>query len=67
MRTPKFVIWLSTSALTMVDDSHAVGLWAKLGGTHEYHNVVGRIDIITGTLGKAMGGASGGYTSGKKK
>nr|WP_321273421.1 glycine C-acetyltransferase [uncultured Vibrio sp.] len=53
-------------ALTMVDDSHAVGFMGKTGaGTHEYHNVVDRIDIITGTLGKAMGGASGGYTSGK--
>lgn len=55
-------------ALTMVDDSHAVGFMGKNGaGTHEYHNVVDRIDIITGTLGKAMGGASGGYTSGKKE
>ena len=52
-------------ALTMVDDSHAVGFMGKTGGTHEHHNVVDRIDIITGTLGKAMGGASGGYTSGK--
>ncbi|MEW4340067.1 glycine C-acetyltransferase [Vibrio diabolicus] len=53
-------------ALTMVDDSHAVGFMGKTGaGTHEYYNVVDRIDIITGTLGKAMGGASGGYTSGK--
>ncbi|GAA5645996.1 MULTISPECIES: glycine C-acetyltransferase [Vibrio] len=55
-------------ALTMVDDSHAVGFMGKTGaGTHEYHDVVDRIDIITGTLGKAMGGASGGYTSGKKE
>ena len=51
-------------ALVMVDDSHAVGLMGKHGrGTHEFHHVVGRIDIITGTLGKALGGASGGYTS----
>ncbi|NLS11794.1 glycine C-acetyltransferase [Vibrio sp. SM6] len=55
-------------ALVMVDDSHAVGFMGPTGaGTHEYHNVVDRIDIITGTLGKAMGGASGGYTSGKKE
>ncbi|KJR30672.1 glycine C-acetyltransferase [Vibrio navarrensis] len=55
-------------ALTMVDDSHAVGFMGPTGaGTHEYHNVVDRIDIITGTLGKAMGGASGGYTAGKKE
>ncbi|WP_217528627.1 glycine C-acetyltransferase [Vibrio metschnikovii] len=55
-------------ALVMVDDSHAVGFMGANGrGTHEYHNVIDRIDIITGTLGKAMGGASGGYTSGKKE
>ncbi|WP_332419324.1 glycine C-acetyltransferase [Vibrio metschnikovii] len=55
-------------ALVMVDDSHAVGFMGENGrGTHEYHNVIDRIDIITGTLGKAMGGASGGYTSGKKE
>jgi glycine C-acetyltransferase len=55
-------------ALVMVDDSHAVGFMGEHGrGTHEYHNVMGRIDIITGTLGKAMGGASGGYTAGKKE
>jgi glycine C-acetyltransferase len=55
-------------ALVMVDDSHAVGFMGDHGcGTHEYHNVMGRIDIITGTLGKAMGGASGGYTAGKKE
>ncbi|MBN8123349.1 glycine C-acetyltransferase [Vibrio vulnificus] len=54
------------NALVMVDDSHAVGFMGKNGaGTHEYHNVMDRIDIITGTLGKAMGGASGGYTSAK--
>ncbi len=55
-------------ALVMVDDSHAVGFMGDNGrGTHEYHNVIDRIDIITGTLGKALGGASGGYTSGKKE
>jgi len=55
-------------ALVMVDDSHAVGFMGENGaGTHEFHDVVDRIDIITGTLGKAMGGASGGYTSGKKE
>lgn len=55
-------------AMVMVDDSHAVGFVGKTGrGTHEFHNVVDRIDIITGTLGKALGGASGGYTSGKKE
>ncbi len=55
-------------ALVMVDDSHAVGFMGDHGrGTHEYHDVMSRIDIITGTLGKAMGGASGGYTSGKKE
>jgi glycine C-acetyltransferase len=52
----------------MVDDSHAVGFMGKNGrGTHEYHNVIDRIDIITGTLGKALGGASGGYTSSRKE
>lgn len=56
------------NALVMVDDSHAVGFMGKHGrGTHEYHHVMGRIDIMTGTLGKALGGASGGYTSGKKE
>jgi glycine C-acetyltransferase len=55
-------------ALVMVDDSHAVGFMGKHGkGTHEHHNVMDRIDVITGTLGKALGGASGGYTSGKKE
>jgi glycine C-acetyltransferase len=55
-------------AMVMVDDSHAVGFMGKSGrGTHEYHNVIGRIDILTGTLGKALGGASGGYTSGRKE
>ena len=53
-------------ALVMVDDSHAVGFMGALGrGTHEHHGVMGRIDIMTGTLGKALGGASGGYTSGR--
>lgn len=56
------------NALVMVDDSHAVGFVGKNGkGTHEYHNVIDRVDLITGTLGKALGGASGGYTSGKKE
>lgn len=55
-------------ALVMVDDSHAVGFMGAHGrGTHEYHNVMGRVDILTGTLGKALGGASGGYTSGRKE
>jgi len=53
-------------ALVMVDDSHAVGFMGKHGrGTHEHQGVMGRIDILTGTLGKALGGASGGYTSGR--
>jgi glycine C-acetyltransferase len=53
-------------ALVMVDDSHAVGFLGKQGrGTHEHRGVMGRVDIITGTLGKALGGASGGYTSGR--
>ena len=56
------------NALVMVDDSHAVGFMGKTGrGTHEYNGVMGRIDVITGTLGKALGGASGGYTSGRKE
>lgn len=56
------------NALVMVDDSHAVGFVGRTGrGTHEYRDVMGRIDIITGTLGKALGGASGGYTSGRKE
>jgi glycine C-acetyltransferase len=55
-------------SLVMVDDSHAVGFLGKTGrGTHEYRNVMGRIDLITGTLGKALGGASGGYTSGRRE
>lgn len=56
------------NALVMVDDSHAVGFMGKTGrGTHEHHHVMGRIDLITGTMGKALGGASGGYTSGRKE
>ncbi|NQZ21416.1 MAG: glycine C-acetyltransferase [Colwellia sp.] len=56
------------NALVMIDDSHAVGFVGEEGrGSHEYCEVMGRVDIITGTLGKAMGGASGGYTSGKKE
>jgi len=52
----------------MVDDSHSVGFMGKHGkGTHEHCGVVGRVDIITGTFGKALGGASGGYTSGRKE
>jgi glycine C-acetyltransferase len=56
------------SALVLVDDSHAVGFMGKTGrGTHEHAGVMGRVDILTGTLGKALGGASGGYVSGKKE
>jgi len=56
------------NALVMVDDSHAVGFLGKTGrGTHEYCGVQGRVDVFTGTLGKALGGASGGYTSGRKE
>lgn len=55
-------------AMVMVDDSHAVGFIGKTGrGTHEHCGVMDRIDVFTGTLGKALGGASGGYTSGKKE
>src|SRR5438477_2136689 len=55
-------------AMIMVDDSHAAGFIGKKGrGTHEHHNVMGKIDVITGTLGKALGGGSGGYTSGRKE
>lgn len=55
-------------AIVMIDESHASGFMGKTGrGTHEYRNVMGRIDIITGTLGKALGGASGGFTSGRKE
>ena len=56
------------NAMVMVDDSHAVGFVGEQGrGSHEYCDVMGRVDIITGTLGKAMGGASGGYTAAKKE
>ncbi len=56
------------NALVMVDDSHAVGFMGENGkGTHEFCEVMGRVDIMTGTLGKALGGASGGYTAGKKE
>jgi glycine C-acetyltransferase len=55
-------------AIVMIDDSHSTGFLGKTGrGTHEYKNVTGRIDIITGTLGKALGGANGGFTSGRKE
>src|SRR5438045_6406986 len=55
-------------AIVMVDESHASGFVGKTGrGTHEYRGVMGRIDIITGTLGKALGGASGGFTTGRKE
>src|SRR3954463_7187706 len=55
-------------ALTMIDDAHATGFLGKTGrGTHEYRDVMDKIDIITGTLGKALGGASGGFTSGRKE
>jgi len=56
------------NAMVMVDDSHAVGfLGARGRGTHEYRGVMGRVDILTGTLGKALGGASGGYTAARKE
>lgn len=56
------------NALVMVDDCHATGFIGNTGrGTHEYNNVMGRVDIITSTLGKALGGAMGGFTSGKKE
>jgi glycine C-acetyltransferase len=55
-------------ALLMVDDSHATGFMGENGrGTHEHHGVIDKIDVLTGTLGKALGGAMGGYTSGKKE
>ena len=54
-------------AMVMVDDCHATGFIGERGrGTHEYHDVMGRVDILTGTLGKALGGASGGYVSARK-
>lgn len=56
------------NAYTMIDDCHSTGFLGETGrGTHEYHDVMGRVDIITGTLGKALGGASGGFTSGRKE
>jgi len=56
------------NALVMIDESHCSGFMGKTGrGTHEHHNVIDKIDIITGTLGKALGGASGGFTSGRKE
>jgi len=56
------------NTLIMIDESHCSGFIGKTGrGTHEHHNVMGKIDIITGTLGKALGGASGGFTSGRKE
>ncbi len=56
------------NALVMIDECHSTGFMGKTGrGTHEYHNVMGRIDIITGTLGKALGGASGGFTAARKE
>ncbi len=56
------------NALVMVDDAHATGFMGERGrGSHEYRSVMGRIDVLTGTLGKALGGASGGYTSGRKE
>ena len=55
-------------AMVMVDDSHAVGFMGPNGrGTHEHHGVMGRVDVLTGTLGKALGGASGGYVSARKE
>jgi glycine C-acetyltransferase len=55
-------------ALVMIDECHASGFMGKTGrGTHEHKNVMGRVDIITGTLGKALGGAMGGFTSGRKE
>jgi glycine C-acetyltransferase len=55
-------------AIVMIDDSHSTGFLGKTGrGTHEHKNVMGKIDIITGTLGKALGGANGGFTSGRKE
>lgn len=55
-------------ALVMVDDSHATGFLGQHGrGTHEFHQVLGRVDVLTGTLGKALGGGSGGYTSGRSE
>jgi glycine C-acetyltransferase len=66
---PDMLTWQDRyDAIVMVDESHASGFMGKTGrGTHEYRGVMGRIDIITGTLGKALGGASGGFTSGRKE
>ena len=64
------ICWLAEryGAMVMVDDSHAVGFIGDNGrGTHEHHAVMDRVDLITGTLGKALGGASGGYTSGRRE
>jgi glycine C-acetyltransferase len=56
------------NAIVMIDECHSSGFLGKTGrGTHEYRGVMGRVDIITGTLGKALGGASGGFTSGRKE
>jgi len=56
------------SAVTMIDDCHATGFLGRTGrGTHEHHGLIGKIDIITGTLGKALGGATGGFTSGRRE
>jgi glycine C-acetyltransferase len=56
------------NALVMIDECHSSGFLGKTGrGTHEHHGVIGRVDIITGTLGKALGGASGGFTAGPKE
>jgi glycine C-acetyltransferase len=56
------------NAIVMIDESQSSGFLGKTGrGTHEYRGVMGRFDIITGTLGKALGGASGGFTSGRKE
>lgn len=55
-------------ALTLVDDCHATGFFGKTGrGTEEFHNVMGKVDLINSTLGKAMGGAAGGYTTGPRE
>ena len=63
------MLWLiKYGAIVMSDESHSSGFLGKTGrGTHEYRNVMGRMDIITGTLGKALGGANGGFTSGRKE
>src|SRR5437868_2538693 len=63
-----FALAQKYDALTMIDDAHATGFLGPKGrGTHEFRGVMGKIDIITGTLGKALGGASGGFTSGRKE